>query len=410
MQHQKDKIAISVKKLYGIYNLNKEKQHVSVSNASFDFMSNKIYFLVGNSGSGKSSLVNHFNGLLKSRFGNIVINNQFKIGTNWFIDNYSIGILDKKTITSHNILSKINKSKSSYLFVVNSKYPKFFIKVLFQSLYKAMPTDVKYIQNKNNNFIYQVIINDKGFDYLINPNLNYKNLKNNNNNKNKMNYFSFLSLYIFKNKKIKKIKKLRKMVGLVFQFPEYQLFKDTVEKDIMFGPIVLGDKPEVAKQKAKKYLNLLGLGDEYLYYSPFELSGGQKRRVAIAGILAIEPNILVFDEPTAGLDPQGEIEILNIIKNAKNNNQTIIVISHNMDHALEIADEVVVMNDGEIIASGNPFDIFMDKELISYTKLERPKIIDFVDLLIEKNDIYNKILTIKPKNVDELVSAIESCV
>lgn len=407
MQHQKDKIAISVKNLYGIYNLNKERQNVSISNVSFDFESNKIYFLVGNSGSGKSTLVNHFNGLLKSRFGNIVINNQFKIGTDWFIDNYSIGILDKKTIDSK-ILNKINKSKNSHLFVVNSKYPKFFIKVLFQSLYKATPISVKFIKNEKNNFIYQVIINDKDFDYEINPNLNYKNLQNN--AKNKMNYFNFLTWYIFKNKKIKKIKKLRKVVGLVFQFPEYQLFKDTVEKDIMFGPIVLGEKPEIAKQKAKKYLNLLGLGDEYLYHSPFELSGGQKRRVAIAGILAIEPNILVFDEPTAGLDPQGEIEILNIIKKAKNNNQTIIVISHNMDHALEIADEVIVMNDGEIIASGNPFDIFMDKELIEYTKLEKPKIIDFIDLLIEKNDIYNKILTIKPTNIDDLVSAIESCI
>ena len=138
MQHQKDKIAISVKNLYGIYNLNKERQNVSISNVSFDFKSNKIYFLVGNSGSGKSTLVNHFNGLLKSRFGNIVINNQFKIGTDWFIDNYSIGILDKKTINGK-ILNKINKSKNSHLFVVNSKYPKFFIKVLFQSLYKATP-------------------------------------------------------------------------------------------------------------------------------------------------------------------------------------------------------------------------------------------------------------------------------
>lgn len=400
-------IAISLKHLYGIYNLNKENQHVSVSNINFNFESNKIYFLIGNSGSGKSTLVNHFNGLLKSRFGNVIVNNKIKIGNNWFIDDYSIGILDKTTINQQ-FKFKYSKSNKSFIFVLNSRYPKFFIYVLFQSLYKATPIFSKYIGNINGNYLYEIRIDEQDFIYDLKPNLSLNFLLHNK-PKNNFNYFNFIYWYLFKNKKIKKIKKLRKMVGLVFQFPEYQLFKDTVEKDIMFGPIVLGDKPEVARKKAKKYLNLLGLSDEYLYHSPFELSGGQKRRVAIAGILAIEPNILVFDEPTAGLDPQGEIEILDIIKKAKNNKQTIIVISHNMDHALEIADEVVVMNDGEIIANGNPFDIFMNKELIEYTALERPKIIDFIDLLISNNSIYNKILSIKPNTIEKLAMAIESC-
>lgn len=400
-------IAISLKHLYGIYNLNKENQHVSVSNINFNFESNKIYFLIGNSGSGKSTLVNHFNGLLKSRFGNVIVNNKIKIGNNWFIDDYSIGILDKSTINQQ-FKFKYSKSNKSFIFVLNSRYPKFFIYVLFQSLYKATPIFSKYIGNINGNYLYEIRIDEQDFIYDLKPNLSLNFLLHNK-PKNNFNYFNFIYWYLFKNKKIKKIKKLRKMVGLVFQFPEYQLFKDTVEKDIMFGPIVLGDKPEVARKKAKKYLNLLGLSDEYLYHSPFELSGGQKRRVAIAGILAIEPNILVFDEPTAGLDPQGEIEILDIIKKAKNNKQTIIVISHNMDHALEIADELVVMNDGEIIANGNPFDIFMNKELIEYTALERPKIIDFIDLLISNNSIYNKILSIKPNTIEKLAMAIESC-
>lgn len=408
---QKKKIAISIKHLYGIYNLNKENQHVSVSNASFNFESNKIYFLIGNSGSGKSSLVNHFNGLLKSRYGNVIINNKYKIGSNWFINDYSIGILDKSTIKRCKSIKKhkdIINNKNSFLFVTNSKYPKFFVNALFQSEYKAKVKSISYLDSVNNNYIYIVVIDETDFEYNIQTNLTWDFLCKNS-PKTDMNYFKFLGEYFFKNKKLKKIKELRKMVGLVFQFPEYQLFKDTVEKDIMFGPIVLGDKSEIAKVKAKKYLNLLGLSDDYLYHSPFELSGGQKRRVAIAGILAIEPNILVFDEPTAGLDPQGEIEILNIIKKAKNNNQTIIVISHNMDHALEIADEVVVMNDGEIIANGTPFDIFMNHDLISYTKLERPKIIDFIDSLIQNDNNYNKILTIKPRTIEELAMAIESC-
>lgn len=405
---KKKKIAISLKHLYGIYNLNKNNQHVSISNINFNFESNKIYFLIGNSGSGKSSLVNHFNGLLKSRFGNVVINNKFKIGSNWYINNYLIGILDKTSMKKSCLYKKINKNNHSYLFVLSGKMPKFFVNILFQSEYKAQPKSTKYIGKINKNYIYEINIDDVDFEYNIFSNITLDFL-NNNSPKENINIFSFFTWYLFKNKKIKNIKKLRKMVGLVFQFPEYQLFKDTVEKDIMFGPTVLGDKPEIARKKAKKYLNLLGLSDEYLYHSPFELSGGQKRRVAIAGILAIEPNILVFDEPTAGLDPQGEIEILNIIKNAKNNNQTIIVISHNMDHALEIADEVVVMNDGEIIANGNPFDIFMDNKLINYTSLEKPKIIDFINTLIEKDNIYNKILSIKPRNINELAIAIESC-
>ena len=407
---QKINNAISVKGLYGIYNENTNNQFVGVSNINFDFQKNKIYFLVGNSGSGKSTLVNHFNGLTISKYGNISINNKFNIGKSWFINNYAYGVLDEQSNINFLHIHKINKIRSKnkkqkhYLFFVNSLYPSFFIKILFQSIYKFSNIKPNFIQKYKNTYCYNIAIDESDFELEIRQKISKSTLDNI--AKSNMSYFKFVFKHFFGNKKYNKIKKLRKEIGLVFQFPEYQLFKDSVQKDIMFGPIVLGDTKQNAEIKAKKYLNLLGLSDEYLYHSPFELSGGQKRRVAIAGILAIEPNILVFDEPTAGLDPQGEKEILNIILNAKKENKTIIVISHNMDHALEIADEVIVMNDGEIIANGDPFDIFMNKELIEYTKLTTPKIIDFINSLIKIDSKYNKILFIKPKNINELANAI----
>ena len=407
---QKINNAISVKSLYGIYNENTNNQFVGVSNINFDFQKNKIYFLVGNSGSGKSTLVNHFNGLTISKYGNISINNKFNIGKSWFINNYAYGVLDEQSNINFLHIHKINKIRSKnkkqkhYLFFVNSFYPSFFIKILFQSIYKFSNIKPNFIQKYKNTYCYNIAIDESDFELDIKQKISKSTLDNI--AKSNMSYFKFVFKHFFGNKKYNKIKKLRKEIGLVFQFPEYQLFKDSVQKDIMFGPMVLGDTKQNAEIKAKKYLNLLGLSDEYLYHSPFELSGGQKRRVAIAGILAIEPNILVFDEPTAGLDPQGEKEILNIILNAKKENKTIIVISHNMDHALEIADEVIVMNDGEIIANGDPFDIFMNKELIEYTKLTTPKIIDFINSLIKIDSKYNKILFIKPRNINELANAI----
>lgn len=192
-------------------------------------------------------------------------------------------------------------------------------------------------------------------------------------------------------KKIKKIKNLKKTVGVVFQFPEYQLFKDTVLKDVMFGPVTLGVDKQEAKTKAINYLNELGINNSFLDRSPFDMSGGQKRRVAIAGILAFDPNVLVFDEPTAGLDPFGEQEILKIIQKAKDDGKTVIVISHNMDHVLQKADNVIVMNDGEIIQIGSPYEIFTNDKILELTSIDKPKIISIIQGLIKKNYKFNKL-------------------
>lgn len=207
-------------------------------------------------------------------------------------------------------------------------------------------------------------------------------------------------------KKIKNFKKLRKEIGMVFQFPEYQLFKDTIEKDIMFGPVNLGVNKTEAKIRAKKYLNELDLDDSYLPRSPFGLSGGQKRRVAIAGILAIEPNILIFDEPTAGLDPSGEKEMLNIISDLKAKGKTVIVITHVMDQVLALADEVLLLEDKKLMYHGDPYEIFMNNEILQKTKMDLPKVMNVIKHLSATDKKFHKLYNLKPRNVNQLADGI----
>jgi energy-coupling factor transport system ATP-binding protein len=282
--------AITVKNLRIIFDENSGEKLIVLDDFNYQFAKNKIYFIVGNSGSGKTSLVSHFNGLLKSKYGDLTIGDQVILG---------------------------------------------------------------------------------------------------------------------KDRKIRHFKLLRKTCGMVFQFPEYQLFKDTIEKDIIFGPINLGENKNEAKSKAKKYLNTLGLDDSFLQRSPFELSGGQKRRVAIAGILAIEPEILVFDEPTAGLDPAGEREMLNIIQKAHQSGKTVIIITHVMDQVLALGDEVLVLHNKKLEAAGTPYEIFTNKNLLQKTTLDLPKVIDIIEKLVAKDPCFKRLYEIKPRNVDELADAIQ---
>lgn len=159
-------------------------------------------------------------------------------------------------------------------------------------------------------------------------------------------------------KKSKKIKQLRKHIGLVFQFPEYQLFEETVEKDVAFGAKNFGSNEQEALEKAHKALLSVGLDESYFKRSPFDLSGGEKRRVAIAGILAIEPDILVLDEPTAGLDPKGVSDIMHLIDNLNKNGKTIILVTHDMDVVATYCKHVFVLNKGELVFSGTPNELF----------------------------------------------------
>ena len=156
-----------------------------------------------------------------------------------------------------------------------------------------------------------------------------------------------------------KLKQIRQKVGLVFQYPEYQLFEMTVFKDVCFGPENMGLSEEKVKKRAVRALNLVGLDESYYEKSPFELSGGQKRRAAIAGILAMGPKVLVLDEPTAGVDPKGRNEILGAINNMHNETGlTVILVSHSMEDVARLADRIIVLNNGKVALMGTPREVF----------------------------------------------------
>ena len=185
-----------------------------------------------------------------------------------------------------------------------------------------------------------------------------------------------------KERKNKDIKKLRRHVATVFQFPEAQLFEETVEDDVAFGLKNYGIKEDIALRKAHEALKLVGIDESFYKRSPFDLSGGEKRRVAIAGILVLEPDILILDEPTAGLDPEGTQIIIDLIKTLNGNGKTIILVSHNMDIVLGVAHDVIVLNDGKFVYQGTPQELFaMDQAILNF---EIPTLYKFAQDLVKK--------------------------
>lgn len=173
--------------------------------------------------------------------------------------------------------------------------------------------------------------------------------------------------------KNKQLYPIRQRVGLVFQNPEYQLFEETVAKDIMYGPMNYGATAEEAMARAKEALMMVGLSEEFLERYPLEMSGGQMRRVAIAGILAMNPDVLVLDEPTVGLDPLGQTEMMELFKHLFDEYQkTIIIATHNMDVVAEYAQRVVVLEGGELVYDGKPHELFIDEQLAQSLHLEIP--------------------------------------
>ena len=185
--------------------------------------------------------------------------------------------------------------------------------------------------------------------------------------------------------KIKDVKALRKEVGLVFQFPEYQLFEETIEKDIAFGPKNFGVEEEKANELVKKILPMVGLDESYLQRSPFELSGGQKRRVAIAGILVLDPKVLVLDEPTAGLDPQGAKEMMSLFMDLnRTHNKTILLVSHDMEHVMRYCDHVIVLDHGEVLQESDVHTFFEHPEWMIKVGINPPAIIRLKLMLKEK--------------------------
>ncbi|GAA0127334.1 energy-coupling factor transporter ATPase [Clostridium sp. CTA-19] len=207
-----------------------------------------------------------------------------------------------------------------------------------------------------------------------------------------------------------KLTEIRKRVGLVFQYAEYQLFEETIEKDIAFGPKNLGLSESEVSDRVKRAMNIVGLDYElYKDKSPFELSGGQKRRVAIAGVVAMEPKVLILDEPTAGLDPKGRDEILGKIELLhREYNMTIILVSHSMEDVAKVADRILVMEGGKCILDGTPKVIFKDVETLERVGLAVPQVTYLVKELRKKGlDISEDIFTLK-EATEEILRVLKS--
>lgn len=201
----------------------------------------------------------------------------------------------------------------------------------------------------------------------------------------------------------KDLKPLRKKVGIVFQFPEAQLFEETVEKDIAFGPKNFGVSEEEALRIAAEVVKTVGLPEDVLKKSPFDLSGGQMRRVAIAGVLAMKPEVLVLDEPTAGLDPKGRLEMMEMFYQLnKEQNMTIVLVTHQMNDVSDYADHVIVIESGNVVKEGSPKEVFSDASWLLEKQLGVPTTLAFVEKLKEKGWSTDKM----PLTLDELADAI----
>ncbi|MFS8971671.1 energy-coupling factor transporter ATPase [Streptococcus mitis] len=191
--------------------------------------------------------------------------------------------------------------------------------------------------------------------------------------------------------KNKDIRQIRKQVGLVFQFAENQIFEETVLKDVAFGPQNFGISEEDAEKIAREKLALVGIDESLFDRSPFELSGGQMRRVAIAGILAMDPAILVLDEPTAGLDPLGRKELMNLFKKLHQSGMTIVLVTHLMDDVAEYANQVYVMEKGRLVKGGKPSDVFQDVVFMEEVQLGVPKITAFCKRLADRGVSFKRL-------------------
>ena len=200
----------------------------------------------------------------------------------------------------------------------------------------------------------------------------------------------------------KDIKQVRKKVGLVFQFPESQVFDETVLKDVAFGPQNFGVSKEEAEATAREKLALVGIDEELFGRSPFELSGGQMRRVAIAGILAMEPNVLVLDEPTAGLDPAGRKELMAIFKELHQAGMTIVLVTHLMDDVANFADYVYVLEKGKVVRSGHPLAVFQEVDFMESIQLGVPKVTKFAANLERRGFVFEKL----PIRIEELTEVL----
>lgn len=381
--------SIKLDNLYVIYNKN-TNPFVAIKDFSFNFELGKIYCIIGESGSGKSSLISCFNGLTKPVYGSINIMGNL-------LD--SKKRLNKVLISKTEISPEIETNKKRFI-VECAKHTKkndcecalksFINKELKITRVKRSLLKLKKLALRGNYFLVTV---DDDLKFLS----NYKNIDNHN-----------IDCLVNKKvrKKIKDYKNIRKKVGMVYQFPEFQLFKPSVIADTSFGAINLKMKKQEAYEKAKENLLKVNIDESLFNNSPFALSGGQKRRVALAGVFTIDPDIYIFDEPTAGLDPQGELEMIKYMLDAKKSNKTIFVVTHSMDQVLSIADEILVIHNGRLIKSGTSYEVFCDDSVLKNSNIRLPLVIKTIKNLIKADKKFEKLLEWQPKNIDDLAECI----
>ncbi|MGM0498999.1 MAG: energy-coupling factor transporter ATPase [Bacillota bacterium] len=206
------------------------------------------------------------------------------------------------------------------------------------------------------------------------------------------------------------LKETRRHVGLVFQYPEHQLFEESVYQDIAFGPKNLGLKKDEIEERVKEVMGLVGLDyNEFKDRSPFNLSGGQQRKVAIAGVLALKPDVLVLDEPSAGLDPQGRKQLAELLQYLyRELEMTIILISHRMEEIAELSSRVIVMHQGEIVIDDNPIEVFSKEQKLHKLSLDLPQITEILHRLDEKGLRVNTDLFSISEASTEIIKALRS--
>ncbi|PAV27872.1 energy-coupling factor ABC transporter ATP-binding protein [Virgibacillus profundi] len=214
--------------------------------------------------------------------------------------------------------------------------------------------------------------------------------------------------YLTNDKKPKNMKELRSRVGVVFQYPEHQLFEETVEKDIAFGPENFGVSKDEINKRIKDLIPAVGLSEALLERSPFDLSGGQMRRVAIAGVLAVKPEVLVLDEPTAGLDPRGQKEMMEMFYTLhKEQGLTTILVTHSMEDAVKYADHVIILNQGTKYMEGKPEEVFIQKEALHKVQLDVPEMVQFLNLFENK---FGKSIPFERQSIKEIAQSIQHIV
>ncbi|MHA3845950.1 ATP-binding cassette domain-containing protein [Mycoplasma sp. VS276A1] len=376
-------------------------EFTALKNVSCNIADGEYIGIIGSTGSGKTTFIEHLNQLLSPSAGQIEWDFYDDVTIN---KKYLLAKLEKELLVKYpNKGSAYKKAYKQEAKVIkkNLRAAKARIRVLKKSLNKKVEAAVDkfkedFIAEKTGMYENKIQFQHALITETRLYKLNYIYESEEGKEIHRLKYIKD-NIVFTKNSKNKFFgkdpKQLRKHVGIVFQFAEYQLFKSTIQEDIAFGPMAFGVAKEKAYQIAADCLELVGLGPEYLERSPFELSGGQKRRVAIAGILAMQPDFLVVDEPTAGLDPVGVNEILEILNNLNKNGKTIINVTHDLDNILKYAKRIILFKQGEIVRDGDPYEILNDVEFLKENNLQPPHLLAFANKLRAKGIPVPKILS-----------------